>query len=123
MSLSKVESLPTEMKIGDRVYEIINFLQKGETSVTGHIMMKRAEEMSAHLGEDDGQYLLDHQGDIPEMFRGKVQFVFTNWRRFDQSDNIYYIFWHKYNDCWEILWACINEEKAGGGDRFLRRKS
>ncbi len=120
MDLSKAESLPTEFKVGDRVYEILNFLKGGEKRIIGHEMVKRAVEMNAHLGEDDGQYLLDHQQDIPEAFRGKVYFVFTGWFRFNGRSLIYCVYWD--GGRWIRVWNCLVRGHWDDHYRVLRRK-
>jgi len=115
------KELPTDMHIGNRVFsEPLNFLTGNETSVVGHIMVKRAVEMDANLGEDDGQYLLDHQDDIPKELRGKVVFVFTDWRHPDASDGDYYVFWR--GGRWVRYWGWLDGH-WGGSNRVLRRKS
>ena len=53
------------MTVGDRTYKILSFSRKDEGSMNGYTMVERAKEMSAHLGKDDGEYLLEHQLDIP----------------------------------------------------------
>lgn len=101
-------SLPTEMTVCGRTYEILGFLREGETSVVGHVMVERARDMSAHLGQDDGQHLLDNQQDIPLSLRGKVVFVFTGWRNPDDSGDVYYVCWGdgRWIRCWG--WLGIN---------------
>ena len=58
-------ALPTEMTIAGRTYDILSFLRGEKKSVKGVVMVAGAKEMSAHLGKDDGEHLLKHQGDIP----------------------------------------------------------
>ncbi len=116
----KADSLPTEMTIGDRTYEILGFLKEGEKSIVGHEMIKRVKEMNAHLGQDDGQYLLDHQQDIPESLRGKVYFAFTDWRHPDNSGRISSVCW--YGGRWIRDWYWLDDGYWYGRDRVLRRK-
>ena len=111
------ESLPIEMKVGDRTYEILGFLKEGEKNVVGHEMVKRAKEMNAHLGQDDGQYLLDHQQDIPVALRGNVIFIFTDCRHPDNSDYVYGVCW--VGDRWIRDWSWLG---YGVYFRVLRRK-
>lgn len=72
-------TLPTELTVGDRTYDMFAFIGEGQASVFGWSMAVRAKEMLANLGEEDGQYLLDNQQDIPAALREKVVFVFTDW--------------------------------------------
>jgi hypothetical protein len=115
-------TMPTEMKIGDRTYEILGFLKEGEGGIICYEMVRRAKEMNAHLGQDDGQYLLDHQQDIPESLRGKVCFAFTDWSRPDDSGGVFCVEWCDgrwvRNRCWDWL------GRGGRSDnvRVLRRK-
>lgn len=112
-------AMPTEIAVGDRVYEILSFLKKGESCVTGHTMVERAFGMNANLGEDDGQYLLDHQDGIPVALRGKVVFVFTDWRHpFDSSD-VLFVYWR--DGRWVRDWAWLGDDWNDNG-RVLRRK-
>jgi hypothetical protein len=113
------DAMPTSFTVGDRTYDILSFLQGDETSVVGHTMVARAKEMNAHLGQDDGQYLLDNQRDIPVALRGKVVFVFTDWRRPGYSDDVYYVCWGV--DRWVQDWYWLVDPWYGGA-RVLRRK-
>lgn len=51
--------------------ELVSFLKKGEKSVDGEEMRKRAVSLKANSGLDDAKYILDHQADIPVEFRKK----------------------------------------------------
>ena len=113
------DTLPTTMTVGGRTYDILGFLEKGETSVVGSTMVERAKKMSAHLGEDDGQHILNHQGDIPAALRGKVVFVFTDWRHPGDSENVACIHWNGVR--WVRDWRMLDGVWGGGG-RVLRRK-
>ncbi|MDP3900612.1 MAG: hypothetical protein Q8Q23_06065 [bacterium] len=113
------DHLPTEMTIAGRTYEILGFLWGDEKLVVGSTMVARAQEMNAHLGKDDGQYLLVHQDEIPAALRGKVIFVFTDWRLPGDSGCVCGVQWldDLYIEGWNWLaggW--------GGGCRLLRRK-
>lgn len=105
--MSKLHSLPTIIKVGDRTYELFGFLKRDEKNIVGHEMVKRAVEMNAHCGQDDGQYLLDHQEDIPQNLRGKIYFVFTNWSRPYSFDEVCYIHWKdgRWVGDWWLTWT------------------
>ena len=109
--------IPTTMTVGERTYDLLSFLREDETGLSTRVVVKRAIDMNAHLGENDAQYLWDNQQDIPIALRSKVTFVFTDWRN---SDNLCFIYWgggmwQKSLDmriyCWD------------GHDRVLRRKN
>jgi len=115
------DALPTTMTVGDRTYDILGFLRGDEESVVGHTMVERAKEKSAHLGADDGQYLLDHQQDIPVALRGKVAFVFTDWRHPDDSGYVCCVYWSDVR--WVRCWGWLGNDGWRGRGRVLRRKS
>lgn len=112
-------AFPTTMTIAGRTYDILGFLQGDEKSVVGHTMVKRAIEMGANLGEDDGQHILKHQDEIPAVLRGKVVFVFTDWRRPGSPGRVGCVFWG--DDRWVSDWHWLGRD-FGGRFRVLRRK-
>ncbi|MEK7065347.1 MAG: hypothetical protein AAB963_02785 [Patescibacteria group bacterium] len=113
--------LPTTMTVGGRVYDILSFLRGNEKFVNGHIMVERAEEMGANLGKDDGEHLLKNQGDIPVELRGKVVFIFTNWRHPDDSEDVAYVYWGEDSQRWVQDWDWLVYD-WDGFVRVLRRK-
>ena len=112
--------LPTEITVGERTYEILPILRDKEESVTGDLMVARAKEANAHLGKEDGEYLLTHQDEIPVSLRSKMVFVFTNWPRPDNPGHVYYVFW--YGGRWVESWCWLDDD-WDGCYRVLRRKS
>ncbi len=112
-------ALPTTMTIGGRAYDILGFLQGDEKFVKGDVMVKRAVEMGANLGEDDGEYLLKHQDEIPVALRGKVVFVFTDWRHPAYPGYVYYVDWS--GGRWIRDWFWLGRDFRED-DRVLRRK-
>ncbi|MFA6410278.1 MAG: hypothetical protein WCW26_01755, partial [Candidatus Buchananbacteria bacterium] len=80
------DALSAPLVVGGRTYRFVDFVEKGSRA-GGATLLKRAEEESANLGKEDGQYLLDHQGEIPIALRGQVAFVFPGWRH-PQNPNI-----------------------------------
>jgi len=113
------DALPTTLTIGDRTYDLLGFLRGDEKSVRGNVMVDRVKKMNAHLGEDDGNNLLEHQADIPVALRGKVVFVFTDWRHPDDSGLVYYVYWDGRR--WVQDWHWL-EVDWNGCYRVLRRK-
>jgi len=115
------DAIPIEMTIGGRTYDLLGFLKGNEKSVKGDTMVERAKEMNANLGQDDGQHLLDNQQDIPAALRGKVVFVFTDWRRPGGPGRVACVYWDEDSQRWVQDWdwlGCV----WGGRDRVLRRK-
>ena len=113
------KALPTEMTVGGRTYDILGFLEVGETSVVGHTMVGRAKKMNANLGQDDGEHILKHQDDIPTSLQGKVIFVFTDWRHPDFPEFAYCVYWD--GGQWVRDWGWLGGS-WDGHDRLLRRK-
>jgi hypothetical protein len=101
------DSLPTEMTVGDRTYEILGFLQGDEKSVVGHVMVDRAKEMNANLGKEDGEHILKYQDEIPVALRGKVVFIFPDWRHPDDPENAFFVYWS--GDEWIQFWGWLGD--------------
>lgn len=113
-------TLPTEMTIGGRTYEILGlYKEEDEGAVSGPMMTNRAREMNAHLGQDDGQHILDHQGEILTTLRRKVVFVFTDWRDPVYPGRVACV----ACDChhWVRRWRWL-DDGFDGRARVLRRK-
>ena len=107
------------MTVGGSTYEILDFLRGDEKSVDGSTMVARAKEMDANSSQDDGQHLLEHQEEIPEALRGKVAFVFTDWRNPDNPGGVASVHWD--GDRWVQSWCWLDYDFYGDG-RVLRRK-
>lgn len=112
--------LPTEMVIAGRVYEILAFHKDGEDCIGGNTIVERAKSMDANLGEDDGQWLLKYQDQIPVALRGKVGFVFTDWRQPDDSSYVADISWRGGH--WIHLRGWLNGGVWDDSYRILRRR-
>lgn len=110
---------PTSFTVGDRTYDMLSFLRGDEKLVVGHTMVERVKEMGANLGNDDGQYLLDNQQDIPVALRGKVVFVFADWRHPGGSESVYCVFWG--GGRWVRRWRWLDDDWYDY-DWVLRRK-
>jgi len=110
--------LPATMTIAGRTYEILGFLQGGEDHVKGDIMVSRAKEMQAHLGEDNAQHLLDHQSEIPVALRD-MAFVFTNWHLPDIPASVFCVCWR--DGRWVRHWSWLDSDWHARY-RVLRRK-
>jgi len=113
------DALPTTMTVGGRTYDILGFLQGNEKLVKGDIMVTRAVNMNANLGEDDGQYLLDHQDEIPAVLRNRVVFVFTDWRHPSGPERVCSLCWD--GSRWIKYWYWLDYDFREGS-RVLCRK-
>jgi hypothetical protein len=116
----KVQSVLT-LAISGREYDILTFASEVEQMVSGHTMVDRAVFMEADLGEEDGQYVLDHQQDIPVLFRGRIEFVFTSWRRRENNEDIHFISWDSDKSRWVKTFWLLTEGWFCRG-RVLRPK-
>jgi hypothetical protein len=69
------------------------------------------------MGEEDGEHLLEHQSDIPAELRGKVVFVFPEWRYPDDPESVAGLYWS--GGRWIRYWDWLD----GGwrDDRLVRR--
>ncbi len=57
--------------------ELVSFLKQGENSVNGEEMVRRARvELNANYGQEDAEWVLEHQDEIPVEFRA-YYLVFT----------------------------------------------
>lgn len=77
--------VPTRMTVGDRTYEILSplsgtdlLLNFWNPVVEGERFLERSRAMGAALGEDEAQYLLDKQGEIPVGLQGMI-ILFPSW--------------------------------------------
>ena len=110
--------LPTEFTAGGQTYTVLSFLEDGETSVKGDIMLERGQRLEASMGEEDGEHLLEHQSDIPAELRGKVVFVFPEWRDPDYPEDVTGLDW--YGDRWIRCWSWRDGDWHDY-DRLVRR--
>jgi len=113
-------ALPTEMTVGGVTYEILAILREGEKFVVGDVMIERAKEMNANLGNDDCDRLLAHQKEIPTVLRNKIVFVFPDSRDPEDDQGVAFVYWE--GDCWCRSWYWL-EGNWRDGDCLLRRKS
>lgn len=113
-------TLPTEMTIGGRTYKILSFLREDETPLMAvSVMASRTKEINANLDQDDWEFLVTHQDEIPSVFRGKVIFVFLSLQGPSGRDYVACVLWD--NDRWHRGWfwlACGLFDNL----RLLRRK-
>lgn len=93
-----------EFAIGGRVYRFFSFYTESDRHwVNGREMLSRGREQGAVMGEEDAQFLLLHQEQIPTDLRGKVVLAFPLWRKPDvKADFVAYILWCE--DRWVQHW-------------------
>lgn len=96
-------TLPTEFTLGDRTYELVPFLKEGESYIRGNTVVGRAKKLNANLGQDDSQFILEHQDEIPRELQGKFYLVFAGLRDPSDPESVAYLDW---NGCsWYLRWS------------------
>ncbi len=116
------DSLPTEMTVGGRTYDILRFLWEDKRSEVSHLV-NRIKEMNANLGKEDGEYILKHQNEIPVSLREKANFVFSDWRDPDPDgfESTCCVVWG-YGEWVQNTCSLSPDCWLNGFNRVLRRK-
>ena len=102
-------------------FEFLSFFEEGETSVGGTEMLKRAKELNACGTQEDLDYLLSHQDEIPEEMRDKyIVFTEVTKRRPDDSEHVAYVFWDDDSRCWARYWrwCCCRRARTAAPARL-----
>ena len=87
-------TLPTEITIGGRSYDLLSHAKGRKKSTTRRNMVRWAKKKNAHLGQEDGEHVLKYQDEIPPSLQGKVVFIFPDWHHpNDLPESIYCICW------------------------------
>ncbi len=116
---ARSDQIFTILKLGEREYELIPFLNLGETSVSGDEMVRRAETLEANLGEDEGLFILSHQNEIRPDLRGEITLVFPAWRNSSNLFYVAYVGWYVVQ--WVQRWRSLNDPCLGYA-RLVRRR-
>lgn len=106
------------LKLGYREYELVPFLEPGETSVDGDEMVGRAVRLNANSGEEDGRFILAHQSKISAELRQKIVLVFPAWRVPGGSRDVAFSRW--FERLWVQLWRGLDNPWHDVG-RLVRR--
>lgn len=89
--------MPKELLvIGGRTYEMLDFMGN-DTCIKLDEVARRAAEMNANLGKEDGKFLIAHRDEIPEELRNTV-FIFPDWRPFRHEGDDEYLCFVFYDD-------------------------
>ena len=90
--------------IGD--LELVTFLKKGENSINGKEIVRRARvELDANYGQEDAEWLLEHQNEIPVEFREYyIVFTGTIWQHAVGHRNVLYLHWSGRHWYLYFLW-------------------
>ncbi|MCK5061297.1 hypothetical protein KAR28_01990 [Candidatus Parcubacteria bacterium] len=113
-----VEVLSTEMTVGGRIYEILEFLKDNE-EVKSNVVVKCALDMGVNISDDDVQHILKHQENIPLKFRDKNIFAFTVWHLLGRTESASCISWS--SEQWIRSWESLDDHWCSK-NLLLRRK-
>jgi|SRR3989338_3241729 len=99
--------------------ELVPFLKKGESSIGGEELVRRARaELDANCGQEDAEFLLEHQKEIPEEFR-QFYLIFTGtvWGGSGGGRDVAYLFFDGERWCLDFHWLGLDFHSGG---RLLR---
>jgi hypothetical protein len=84
--------------------DAVSFL-KNENLVKGNVMAQRAVELDANYGQEDAEWLLEHQDMIPAELRNfYLVFPATKWRRLVGDRRVPYLRWDGRRWRLNFLW-------------------
>lgn len=99
--------IPTEIIVGNRIYDILSPLSKDGIKIKYHILFERVIRINSTLLYESGQYLLDNQQYIPVALQGKVIFISLGLSlAAGFSDYFACIYWDNDNGRWlkDLRW-------------------
>lgn len=93
-----------------RDLELVPFLKKGESYVNGEEMVRRARvEFDANYGQEDAEYVLEHEAEIPEEFRSYyLVFSGTVWQDSHGDRDVQYLHWRGRR--WYLYWRLLGND-------------
>lgn len=91
--------------------ELVSFLKSGEDYINGEEMLRRARELDANYSQEDAEWLLEHQNEIPvEMRKYYIVFTGTVWQGSYGYLRVPCLYWFENDRCW-----CLNFPWLGDG--------
>ncbi len=98
--------------------ELVSFLKRGESCISGEEMRRRAKEKNASLGQRQAEYLLGHQEEIPSGWN-QFYLVFpgTAWRAPGGSLRVPVLYWH--GGRWSLIFFWLGAD-WNSLDRLMR---
>lgn len=100
--------------------ELVSFLVRGESYISGEEMKKRAKQKNASLGQRQAEYLLENQEEIPSEWRNfYLPFPGTIWRGRDGDLVVPDLRW--LGEQWRLGFLWLGRDWRFLG-RLLRRK-
>ena len=103
--------------------ELVSFLKEKESSINGEEMVRRTRvELDANYGQEDAEWLLEHQNEIPAEFqRYYLVFTGTIWQFAGGRRIVPSLSWH--GECWCLYFFWLGRGWRSR-DRLVRpRKS
>ena len=98
--------------------ELLPFLKDKEMYLDGEVMVERAKELKANMGQQHAEWLLEHQSEIPKEFRNYyLVFPGTKWRRSGGGRDVPYLNWRGGEWILNFDWLA---SRWGDGLRLLR---
>lgn len=98
--------------------ELVPFLKNGETLINGEEMVRRARKLNANYGQEDAEWLLEHQNEIPVKFRGfYLPFTGTVWQDSNGHRHVPYLYW--FGEHWFLYFLWLVDDWHSHG-RLLR---
>ena len=90
--------------------ELVQILKPGEDTIGGEEMVHRArKELNANLGQEDAEWLLEHQAEIPKEWRNcYISFPGTVWQGSDGDRYVPYLSW--YGGRWYLSFDWLKDD-------------
>lgn len=100
--------------------ELVSFFKGNEKYVSGKTIFQRSQKLGINLGQNQVEYLLDNQKEIPNNWR-KYYLVFpkTIWK--DRSSMLYFLFLYWDSKSWRVNFKWFLHAWPSN-TRLLRRK-
>ena len=100
--------------------EAVPFLRPGENSVGGEEMFRRARvELGTNLSQEDGEWLLEHQNEIPAELRPfYLVLTGTVWQGPGGDRDVAYLDWG--GGRWHLYWSWLGDGDWDSDSRVLR---
>ena len=100
------------------IIETVPFLKTDESSVKGEVMATRAVELDANYGQEDAEWLLEHQDKIPaELRQFYLVFPATSWQGRDGGRSVPFLRWRGGRWGLDFVWLVDAFRSA---DRLVR---
>jgi len=99
--------------------EPVPFLRQDESSIRGYDLIDRARyELDANLGQEDAEFILEHEAEIPESLQSFcLVCTATIWRSPDGVLRVAYLYC--YGRRWRLFWGWLEGGFSTNG-RLLR---